>query len=65
MCCLRAQKRCARTQSVDLCQQKATFFIKMSSNPLRKLKIVVPLHRQSEMMTFLIEKLVRKKIRFG
>jgi len=41
------------------------FFAKNGNNPLRISKIVVPLHRQSEMMTILKEELVRKKIRFG
>jgi len=47
----RAQFDCVRTQSLDLHQKKYSFYAKVGNNSLRIAKIVVPLHRQSEMMT--------------
>ena len=49
--CFRTQFGCVRTQRVDLYQKKCVFYAKVGCNPLRIAKIVVPLHRQSEMMT--------------
>ena len=49
--CLRAQFGCVRTQRLDLYQKKCGFYAKVGINPLQVAKIVVPLHRQSEMMT--------------
>jgi hypothetical protein len=47
----RTQFICVRTQSLDLHQKKYGFYAKTGDNPLQIAKIVVPLHRQSEMMT--------------
>ena len=49
--CFRTQFSCVRTQWIDLYQKKCVFYAKVGCNPLRIAKIVVPLHRQSEMMT--------------
>jgi hypothetical protein len=40
-----------RAQSLDLHQKKYSFYAKVGNNSLRIAKIIVPLHRQSEMMT--------------
>jgi hypothetical protein len=50
-CRYRAQFFCVRTQPLDLHQKKYSFYAKDASNSLQIAKIVVPLHRQSEMMT--------------
>ena len=47
----RTQLGCVRAQTLDLHQKKYSFYAKVGDNSLRIAKIVVPLHRQSEMMT--------------
>ena len=53
--CYRAQFACVRTHPLDIHQKKYVFYAKICGNPLQIAKIVVPLHRQSEMMGTSIE----------